>query len=142
MNERIDAIIKETKEYKNLVETNIKDNFDALETMVAKNNQLSEYLENHINTKSAFYDEQMKLQNEKIDEFVQFIGSEYIDFFKNRHRIKNEILENSNEYKDKFQQLLVLSVDYSKKFHYIEQLLPVLVEQTKFTAEILKQDVV
>ena len=120
MNERIDAIIKETKEYKNSVENNMQDKFDALETMVMKNNQLSEYLENHINTKSAFYDEKMKLQNEKIDEFVQFIGSEYIDFFKNRQRIKNEILENSNEYKDKFQQLLVLSVDYSKKFHYIE----------------------
>lgn len=128
MNERMDAIIKETKEYKTLVETNMQDKFDALETMVMKNNQLSEYLENHMNTKSAFYDEKMKLQNEKIDEFVQFIGSEYIDFFKNRQRIKNEILENSNEYKDKFQQLLVLSVDYSKKFHYIEQLLPVLVE--------------
>jgi hypothetical protein len=37
-----------------------------------------------------------------MDDFIQLVGTEYIDFFRNRQRIKNEILENSNEYKEKF----------------------------------------
>ena len=56
---RIDFIVKEMKDYKQGIEEQINSRFTDLELNLNKNIEMCEYLDNHINGKTVYYDEKI-----------------------------------------------------------------------------------
>lgn len=55
-----------------------------------------------------------------MQDFKEYVSHEYVDFFKNRKRIKLEIMEHSKEYRNRYKVLSALNDDFSFKFNYID----------------------
>jgi len=72
-----------------------------------------------------------------VEAFKKMIYTEYIDFFKNRKRIKNDIAVFSEGFKDKFEKLLFMSTEQTIKIGYLQKFLPILDEKTNITHEML-----
>lgn len=72
-----------------------------------------------------------------MDEFKKYVSHEYVDFFKNRKRVKMEIMEHSKEYRNRYKVLSALSDHFSFKFNNIDLIIPIISEQCRLTYNIL-----
>lgn len=59
-----------------------------------------EYFEQQISEKTAHYDRELATYSKRITDFVDYTHKEYLDFYRNRNRVKAEIAAHTKEYKE------------------------------------------
>jgi hypothetical protein len=56
----------------------------------------AEYFEQQITEKTAHYDRELANYSKRISDFVDYTHKEYLDFYRNKNRVKAEISAHTN----------------------------------------------
>ena len=100
----------------------------------------NDFLDDLLREKTDNFEAMIRAQGEKFLEFKDYIHLEYVEFFKNRRKIRIEVAQHAREYKNKFAVLTSLNEEFTYKFSYIDKILPVLVEQGRLAYNVILQD--
>ena len=100
----------------------------------------NDFLDDLLREKTSTFEAMIRAQGEKFNEFKEHINLEYVEFFKNRRKIRLEVAQHAREYKNKFAVLTSLNEEFTYKFSYIDKILPVLVEQSRLAYNVMLQD--
>lgn len=114
--------------------------FGELEKRMVSLEHSNDFLDELLHEKTANFEAMIRVQGEKFIEFKDHINLEYVEFFKNRRKIRIEVAQHAREYKNKFAVLTSLNEEFTYKFSYIDKILPVLVEQGRLAYNVLLQD--
>ena len=97
LTQRADALQKTQSEQKQMTDLALAKNFEILEKRMIKLEHNHDYLDDVLKQMQEKYDGILKEYSESIENFKKEVSEEYVDFFKNRRRIKMELLEQSKE---------------------------------------------
>ena len=125
---RMDQLQKTINDFKQMTDNAVAKNFEILEKRMIKLEHNQDFLDVIFKENSDKCEKFIKTQKKALEEFKKYISEEYVDFFKNRRRIKLEIIEHAKEYRNRYRVLAALNDDYSFKFNYLDAIIPVLAE--------------
>lgn len=71
---------------------------------------------------------------------MDYTHKEYLDFYRNRNRVKAEIAAHAKEYKDRLQYIIWQNTDYARQLTSLQSLLSILIEQSNMANSVVLQD--
>ena len=109
-------------------EANLSNTFRPFKAQIDQQQLAIEYIEENFSKKVKSLENDLEENSRKAKEFMTYIEKEYVLFYRNRKRIKIEIMEHSDTVNRKLQKLIADHINVTNKVNCFQDVLPIVME--------------